>query len=26
VLAPPRRTYSNFIHGMRSMPVRIPMY
>src|SRR6202008_1184216 len=23
VLAPPRRTYSNFIHGMRSMPVRI---
>jgi cytochrome P450 len=24
VLAPPRRTYSNFIHGMRSMPVRIP--
>ena len=25
VLAPPRRTYSNFIHGMRSMPVRIPM-
>jgi cytochrome P450 len=26
VLAPPRRTYSNFIHGMRSMPVRIPMH
>src|SRR5580704_1329739 len=25
VLAAPRRTYSNFIHGMRSMPVRIPM-
>jgi cytochrome P450 len=25
VLAPPRRTYSNFIHGMRSMPVRIPI-
>ena len=24
VLAPPRRTYSNVIHGMRSMPVRIP--
>jgi cytochrome P450 len=24
VLAPPRRTYSNFIHGFRSMPVRIP--
>jgi cytochrome P450 len=24
VLAPPRRTYSNFIHGMRSMPVRLP--
>jgi len=24
VLAPPRRTYSNFIHGMHSMPVRIP--
>jgi len=24
VLAAPRRTYSNFIHGMRSMPVRIP--
>jgi hypothetical protein len=24
VLAPPHRTYSNFIHGMRSMPVRIP--
>jgi cytochrome P450 len=24
VLAPPRRTYSNFIHGMRSMPVCIP--
>jgi cytochrome P450 len=24
VLASPRRTYSNFIHGMRSMPVRIP--
>ena len=24
VLAPPRRTYSNFIHGMRAMPVRIP--
>jgi cytochrome P450 len=24
VLAPPRRTYSNFIHGMRSMPVLIP--
>jgi cytochrome P450 len=24
VLAPPCRTYSNFIHGMRSMPVRIP--
>ena len=23
VLAPPSRTYSNFIHGMRSMPVRI---
>jgi cytochrome P450 len=26
VLAPPRRTYSNFIHGMRSMPVRIPVH
>jgi cytochrome P450 len=26
VLAAPRRTYSNFIHGMRSMPVRIPMH
>jgi cytochrome P450 len=26
VLAPPRRTYSNFIHGMRSMPVRIPLH
>jgi hypothetical protein len=25
-LAPPRRTYSNFIHGMRSMPVRIPLH
>ena len=24
VLAPPRRVYSNFIHGIRSMPVRIP--
>src|SRR5438270_188644 len=24
VLEPPCRTYSNFIHGMRSMPVRIP--
>jgi cytochrome P450 len=26
VLAPPRRTYSNFIHGMRAMPVRIPLH
>jgi cytochrome P450 len=26
VLAPPTRTYSNFIHGMRSMPVRIPLH
>ena len=26
VLAPPSRTYSNFIHGMRSMPVRIPLH
>jgi cytochrome P450 len=26
VLRPPRRTYSNFIHGMRSMPVRIPVH
>ena len=26
VLGPPRRTYSNFIHGMRSMPVRIPIH
>jgi cytochrome P450 len=26
VLEPPRRTYSNFIHGMRSMPVRIPLH
>jgi cytochrome P450 len=26
VLAPPRRTYSNFIHGMRSMPVRIRLH
>ena len=26
VLAAPRRTYSNFIHGMRSMPVRISMH
>jgi cytochrome P450 len=25
VLAPPTRTYSNFIHGLRSMPVRIPV-
>jgi hypothetical protein len=25
-LAPPGRTYSNFIHGMRSMPVRIPLH
>lgn len=24
VLAPPTRIYSNFIHGMRSLPVRIP--
>ena len=24
VVGPARRTYSNFIHGMRSMPVRIP--
>jgi cytochrome P450 len=26
VLAPPTRTYSNFIHGLRSMPVRIPLH
>ena len=26
VLTPPTRTYSNFIHGMRSMPVRIPLH
>ena len=26
VLAAPRRTYSNFIHGMRSMPVRISLH
>jgi cytochrome P450 len=24
VLGPPRRIYSNFIHGIRSLPVRIP--
>ena len=24
VLAPPKRLYSNFIHGIRSLPVRIP--
>ena len=24
VLGPPRRLYSNFIHGIRSLPVRIP--
>ena len=24
VMGPPRRTYSNFIHGIRSLPVRIP--
>src|SRR5215467_14026227 len=26
VLAPPRRVYSNFIHGIRSMPVRILLH
>jgi cytochrome P450 len=26
VLGPPSRTYSNFIHGMRSMQVRIPIH
>jgi hypothetical protein len=24
VMGPPQRVYSNFIHGIRSMPVRIP--
>jgi cytochrome P450 len=24
VLGPPKRLYSNFIHGIRSLPVRIP--
>jgi cytochrome P450 len=24
VMGPARRTYSNFIHGIRSLPVRIP--
>jgi hypothetical protein len=24
VMGPARRTYSNFIHGVRSLPVRIP--
>jgi cytochrome P450 len=24
VMGPPRRVYSNFIHGIRSLPVRIP--